>query len=234
MSPSLSIRKVADADQPAPVTTLPVPALLSLANRTTIVVGGARGLGAGGVIGCLEAGSNVAVLDVLPEPCEPEWSQAQQVAKGIGATLTYGVVDVTDESGLTKAISEIFASAPAAAPVRGLFVTAGVNAPIPAETVSMAKWDQVYNINVRGSMLCSQIFAKEWIARHPSVDRQNLDETASIVLTASLVAHTFNRLSPSVTYASTKGAVKQMTRALGAEWGVYGIRVNVRASWGRI
>lgn len=211
-------------DKQDPVGSAPVPTLLSLANRTILVIGGARGLGAGGVLGCLEAGASVSILDILSTPCEPEWSIAKEVAGRNGADLSYGVVDVTDKDVLTRAIAEVFASAAPNAPVTGLFVTAGINAPFPATEVTMDIWDRIYAINVRGSMLCSQIFANEWIKRHPGHPPHR--DTASIILTASLVAHNYNRLSPSATYASTKGAVKQMARALGAEWGVHGIRVN--------
>lgn len=192
-----------------------------------IVIGGARGIGAAGVLGCLQAGASVAVLDSLPSPSEEEWAVATQVAREAGVNLKYAVVDITLEATLSLAISDVFASAPSTAPVKGLFVTAGVNAPVSGLDLTMDKWDKVYDINVKGSFLCSQLFAQEWLKAHlaPSND---LNDTASIVLTASMFGHIANRVVSGPAYATSKAAVRQMGRALGAEWGKHGIRVNVR------
>ena len=44
--------------------------LLSLKGKTTVITGGARGIGLALTRACVEAGGNVAVLDALPEPHE--------------------------------------------------------------------------------------------------------------------------------------------------------------------
>ena len=48
----------------------------------------------------------------------------------------------------------------------------------------------------------------------------------SILFTASISGHTVNFPQPQVSYNVSKGATKQLTRSLSAEWGRYGIRVN--------
>jgi sorbose reductase len=48
----------------------------------------------------------------------------------------------------------------------------------------------------------------------------------SIVLTASISATRVNFPQPQVHYNTSKGALLQLCRSLGAEWARYGIRVN--------
>ncbi|WWC61503.1 uncharacterized protein I303_104087 [Kwoniella dejecticola CBS 10117] len=213
---------------PSTLSTLPVPQLFSLSGQTVIVVGGGRGIGASVVLGCLEAGANVSVLDLLPEPDKNDWPPAQAAAEKNGLTLTYGVADVTNEESLVAGYKTIFDSVnESSAPLRGLVVTAGVPVPISGLNVTYDQWKRGIDINLNGSFLSSQVFAKEWIKRNPKADSSDPDSPlASIVLTSSIHGQGFNRQVPGPSYGSAKAGIKHLASILGAEWGARGIRVN--------
>jgi gluconate 5-dehydrogenase len=88
----------------------------------------------------------------------------------------------------------------------------------PAEDHPVEAWDKVMNLNVRGYFILSQHIAKKsMIAR-----RQG-----RIINVASIAG--LNGNPPDMTtiaYNTSKGAVINFTRALGAEWGKYNITVN--------
>lgn len=75
-------------------------------------------------------------------------------------------------------------------------------------------WDRMFNVNIKGMFLVTSRFVKEMIARH----------SGSIVNISSIWG--LGGGSCEVHYASSKAAVIGFTRALAAELGPSGIRVN--------
>nr|XP_019013191.1 uncharacterized protein I206_01256 [Kwoniella pini CBS 10737]OCF51972.1 hypothetical protein I206_01256 [Kwoniella pini CBS 10737] len=215
-------------DATSALSTLSVPRLFSLAGQTVIVVGGGRGIGASVVLGCLEGGANIFVLDLLPEPDKNDWPPAKATAEKNGLKLNYGVADVTNEESLKMGFQTIFDSIDeSSAPLRGLVVTAGVPIPISGLELEYDQWKRGIDVNLNGSFLSCQIFAKEWINRNPKVNSSDPDSPlASIVLTSSIHGQGFNRQVPGPSYGSAKAAIKHLASILGAEWGARAIRVN--------
>ena len=107
------------------------------------------------------------------------------------------------------------------------------------------------DINYTGTFLCAQGFAREYIARHPgeapsaSNPRNGENEdgipgvepatalaaegAASIVMVGSMSARVANFKVDCTAYNPSKAAVCQLARSLAQEWGIKGIRVNVRS-----
>lgn len=85
--------------------------------------------------------------------------------------------------------------------------------PVPLETLSVETWDKVFNVNTRGTFLCSKHFGALMLQQ----------QSGSIVNFASIAASVPNQLSP---YGPSKAAVLAFTRQLAVEWGPRGIRVN--------
>jgi NAD(P)-dependent dehydrogenase (short-subunit alcohol dehydrogenase family) len=97
----------------------------------------------------------------------------------------------------------------------GLVNCAGINVRAAATDVRAADWQKVMDVNLRGTALMAQGFAKAVI---------QAKETASIVNVASMLAHYG---APNLlTYAASKGGVAMLTRNLAVEWAPFGIRVN--------
>jgi NAD(P)-dependent dehydrogenase (short-subunit alcohol dehydrogenase family) len=89
----------------------------------------------------------------------------------------------------------------------------------PAEDYPLEAWDKVMNLNVRGYFLLSQL-----VAKHSMIPRRK----GSIINTG---LHRRPGWQPvrawrPIAYNTSKGAVINFTRALAAEWGEHGIRVN--------
>ena len=88
----------------------------------------------------------------------------------------------------------------------------------PAEDHPVAAWDKVMDLNVRGYFILSQ-----HIAKHSMIGRRS----GSIINVASIAGLGGNpKGMNTIAYNTSKGAVINFTRALAAEWGAYGIRVN--------
>ncbi len=99
-----------------------------------------------------------------------------------------------------------------------LINNAGASWGAAAEDHPLDAWDKVMNLNVRGYFLLSQR-----IARNSMIPRRR----GSIVNLASIAGLGGNPVEmQTIAYNTSKGAVINFTRALAAEWGRHGIRVN--------
>jgi gluconate 5-dehydrogenase len=88
----------------------------------------------------------------------------------------------------------------------------------PAEDHPVAAWDKVMNVNIRGYFILSQEVAKRWM-----IDNGG----GRIVNIASITGLGGNPPEiQTIAYNTSKGAVVNFTRALGAEWGRHKINVN--------
>jgi gluconate 5-dehydrogenase len=91
---------------------------------------------------------------------------------------------------------------------------AGVNIRGAIDELSLEEFQQVQNINVTGVWLVTRAAA-------PHLKASNYGRVINIGSTLSIIA-----LPERTPYASSKGAVLQMTRALALEWASRGITVN--------
>jgi gluconate 5-dehydrogenase len=91
----------------------------------------------------------------------------------------------------------------------------------PAEDHPLEAWDKVMNLNIRSLFVISQAAAKLSM-----IPRQQ----GRIINVASIAGLGGNPEGiKTVAYNTSKGAVVNFTKALAAEWGVYGITVNALA-----
>ena len=95
---------------------------------------------------------------------------------------------------------------------------AGASWGAAAEDYPLEAWDKVMNLNIRGYFLLSQAVGKRsMLARG----------RGSIINLASIAGLGGNPVEmKTIAYNTSKGAVINFTRALAAEWGPRGVRVN--------
>ena len=94
---------------------------------------------------------------------------------------------------------------------------AGIAGAEAAETLSLEKWQKVYDVNVSGVFLSCQAEARTMLARRKG----------SIINIASMSGSIVNRGLTQAHYNSSKAAVIHMSKSLAMEWADRGVRVNV-------
>ena len=87
----------------------------------------------------------------------------------------------------------------------------------PPETISLADWKRVVDVNLTGVFLCAREAAKAMIAA---------GRGGRIINIASILGAVASEPVPAAAYDATKGAVVNLTRDLAVHWAPKGILVN--------
>ncbi|WP_029462323.1 SDR family oxidoreductase [Serpentinimonas barnesii] len=191
--------------------TRTVQQLFDLSGQTALVTGGSRGLGLQMAQALGEAGARLLLVARKSDELE---AAAQQL-KGQGIEAQWIVADCAKQADLERLGAEALQRLGA---VDVLVNNAGAAWGAPAEEHPIEAWDKVMNLNVRGYFLLSQ-----YLAKHCMIGRRR----GSIINLASIAGLGGNpRGMNTIAYNTSKGAVLNFTRALAAEWGPHGIRVN--------
>jgi NAD(P)-dependent dehydrogenase (short-subunit alcohol dehydrogenase family) len=178
--------------------------VFDLSGKTSIVTGGATGIGAAIARALNKAGVRVAVADIDRAKAD---ALAVELNDGIGIT-----VDVTKRQSVEAAFAE------AETALGGLDIVianAGVSSMRPALDLTDADWDFNFDVNARGVFLTNQIACRGFLA----AGRKGV-----IVNTASLAAKVGAPLLAH--YSASKFAVLGWTQGLAREMAPHGIRVN--------
>ncbi|MBN4047438.1 SDR family oxidoreductase [Acidimicrobiaceae bacterium AH-315-P05] len=179
-----------------------------LTGRSAIVSGGSKGLGAAIAAGLASAGADVLLTSRHEEEAI---ASAEQIAADFGHRAIGIKADVTD-------VDDIHATVDRAIHEFGkidiLVNNAGINIRGPIDELAYADFQQVQRINVDGIWLsCQAVVPHMKEARYGRII--NMASVLGVVAMA-------NRTP----YATSKGAVVQMTRALGLELAEFGITCN--------
>src|SRR5258705_59178 len=112
-------------------------------NRTVIVTGGARGLGASHARGFVAEGANVVIADVLEQ-------EGRMLADELGDHAIYSHLDVTSDRDWSATVA---AAKNAFGPVSVLVNNAGIVRFGPIAETEPAAWRQMIDINLTGTFL---------------------------------------------------------------------------------
>jgi NAD(P)-dependent dehydrogenase (short-subunit alcohol dehydrogenase family) len=134
----------------------------------------------------------------------------QHGARAVSLDIAGGC-DVTDESAVKSAFERI-------GEIDLLVNSAGRAARKPAVELPKKEWDEVVELNLTATFLCSRL-------AHPYMKRRG---GGAIVNLASIMGFS-GGLFPNASYQASKGAVVNLTRALALEWAADNIRVNAVA-----
>lgn len=176
--------------------------------KVAIVTGGARGIGAATVRRLAEEGAKVAIFDML----DAEGGALAAELAAAGRDCLYRQVNVTDEPSVGAAMAAV------ADTWGGIDILVN-NAAITganrfAHEVTVAEWDQVFAVNVKGVFLCT---------KH-AVPFMQAKKAGAIVNFSSIYGLIGNEDLPP--YHATKGAVLMMTKTDAICYARDGIRVN--------
>lgn len=188
--------------------SLPGIKLFQMTGRTAIVTGGSKGLGAAMAAGLASAGANIAVIS---RNAEESTQVAEEIADAFQVKATGLLADVTKPSevdAMTRAVMDEFGS------VDVLINSAGINIRGSIDDVTYEDFQKVQKTNVDGTWLCCKSVI-------PYMKSAGYGRIVNMASTLGLVG-----LANRTPYTSSKGAVVQLTRALGLELASFGITCN--------
>lgn len=188
-----------------------VQQLMNLEGRTSIVTGGATGLGLQMATALAEAGSNVVVCSRKRENCE----QAAAALEKLGVRALGLACDVTKPAEVEAVRDEALK---AFGRIDALFNNAGRAWVAPPEELPLERWHQIMELNITAPFICSQIFGREMI-------RAKRGKIVNIASIAGLVGRNPKAYN-SIVYGTSKGALVQFTRDLAIKWAQHNIQVN--------
>lgn len=189
--------------------------LFDLTGRVAIVTGGSRGLG----LQIAEALGEFGATVVLVARKQPELDSAVEHLEQLGIRADSIAADVTDPNAASTLVAQIVERHER---VDILVNNAGATWGAKAEEHTLEAWEKVMAVNLTGTFLLTQSVAR----------RCFLPNAKGVVINISSVeglAGHHPRMTPTIAYNTAKGAVINFTRALAAEWGPKGIRVNAIA-----
>jgi NAD(P)-dependent dehydrogenase (short-subunit alcohol dehydrogenase family) len=181
--------------------------------RSVLVTGASRGIGAAVAMACAQAGWDVAVNYTR------DASAAERVAQGARAAGRRAIsvrADVADEAAVQAMFARIDHELP---PLAGLVNNAGVvDAMARVEQTSLARLQRMFAINVFGSFICAREAVRRMSTKHGGA--------GGVIVNLSSVAAKLGGPGWYVDYAASKGAIDTFTVGLAREVAAEGIRVN--------
>ncbi len=179
-----------------------------LSGRVAIVTGASTGLGRGMSLGLARAGADMVLVD------RNGAGETIDEVKALGrraVSIAADLMSIEPIQGIVDQAVKEFGK------VDILVNNAGIIRRTPAIDFSEKDWDEVMAINSKTVFFFAQAAARDMMKR----------KYGKIINVASLLAFQGGIIVPS--YAASKGAVAQVTKALANEWAKEGININAIA-----
>nr|WP_321840125.1 SDR family oxidoreductase [Paraburkholderia bannensis] len=183
-----------------------MPQLFDLEGRTALVTGSSQGIGLALASALADAGAAV----ILNGRSRQALETAASPLRARGAQVEVEVFDVTDAQAVRDGIARIEARRP----VDILVNNAGIQRRAPLETFNDADWDALMATNLSSVYYVSKTLAPFMIER----GRGKIINIGSVQCELARPG-----IAP---YTATKGAVKNLTRGMCADWAKYGLQIN--------
>ncbi len=189
---------------------------MQLKDRICIVTGGSSGIGRGIALEFAREGAIVVIADIQETPIQGKYHQTDVTTPTVkeiekycprGIFIETDVSDITQIENMLKIVIEQFGR------LDVLVNNAGIHIPGGSQDISIADWDKVIGVNLRGVFMTTKLaipFLKE-------------SEYGRIIQIASI--HAFGG-GAGPAYASAKAAIVNMVKDTALEVGKYGITVN--------
>lgn len=181
-----------------------------LTGRVAVVTGASTGLGLQMAKAFASQGANLVLLarriKLLQE-------NAEAITKEFGVEVLPFACDITSTEQVKAAVN---ATIERFGRVDILMNNAGTGAVAPAEEITDEQFKHEMDIDLFGTFVCAREFGKKMIEA----------KYGRIINIASMYGLVGNMIVGSSPYHAAKGGVVNLTRALAAEWGKYGITVN--------
>ncbi len=177
-----------------------------LDGRVALVTGASRGIGFGLAHALAEVGARVAVC-----------ARDERALASLEADIPGSFAVAMDASRVESIQAAVARVEEHFGTIDILVNNAGLGANHPALEVSEQDWDEMMNVNLKGSFFCAQAVARGMVQR--GYGRiVNMSSQASVV---GIVDH--------AVYCASKGGINQLTRVMALEWSKHGVTVNAVA-----
>ncbi|KAF8842926.1 NAD(P)-binding protein [Paxillus ammoniavirescens] len=195
-----------------PTPVVPSPQLFNLSGQNVLITGATRGIGAACAIALAQAGASICMVQrETPLGTEPNMNTVN-VIRAIDPNAKVVHCDLAD----LDAVRELF---PKALEVMGgnihiLVNCAGIQRRSPSVDFLEKDWDDVLDVNLKSVWLLSQAAGRHMVPLR----------RGKIINFCSLLTFQGGLTVPA--YASAKGALGQLTKALSNEWSQHNVQVN--------
>lgn len=181
----------------------------SLAGRTVLLTGAARGLGAAFAVGLAEAGADLVLVD------RDDAAETATAVTAHGRRCATYRVDLAEVAALAGLVDTVRAEA---GPIHVLVNNAGTARLEHFNEITPAAWREVMAVNAEAPFFLAQRVAEHMIADGVEGRIVNISSKNGLVAEAGL-AH----------YNASKAALEMITKSLAAELGPHGITCNAVA-----
>ena len=189
--------------------------LFKLSGRVALVTGGGRGIGKFIATGFAEAGADLILTSRKMKNLE---ATAQSLSQEFGVKTLPIACDMAKEEEIDAMLKTALKTFPR---IDLLVNNAGAAWGAPTLDFPLEKWDQLFNVNVRGV----------WILTQKVANLMKNQGGGNIINISSIMGFrgSDETLHPAVPYNSTKAAINLLTMNLAVKLAPYKIRVNAIA-----
>ncbi len=184
--------------------------LFRLDGKHAAVVGAGAGIGEAVARGCAAHGAHVSCLDISFDDAE---ATAARI-RAEGGSATGGRLDIRDREAVGTALGDLAAARDS---LDVVVCTPGVNVRKPLLDYTEEDFDRVITLNLKGNLNVLQ-----------AAGRIMADQGSGSIILFSSIRSVVVEPGQGI-YAATKAGIVQMMRALAAELGPRGVRVNAVA-----
>jgi gluconate 5-dehydrogenase len=181
--------------------------LFGLAGKQALVTGSSRGIGFGLAEALAGAGARVIVNGRDRDALD----QAAQQLRLRGATVDSSAFDVTDPAQISQAVTALESRL---GPIDILVNCAGIQSRAPLQDFADADWRRLMATNLDSVYYVSKAVAPGMISRR----RGKIINIGSVQCELARPG-----IAP---YTAAKGAVKNLTKGMCADWAGYGLQIN--------
>jgi 2-deoxy-D-gluconate 3-dehydrogenase len=181
--------------------------MFELTGKVAFVTGGNGGIGLGMAKGLARAGAGI----VVAARNRRKTDDAVELIQGLGDEALGLDIDVADEASVGAAVEKAIDRF---GRIDILVNNAGVNIRKPPQEYTSEQWDEIIDINLKGTFLCSK-------AVYPHMVRSGGGKIINIGSMTSIFG-----VDWASAYGASKGGVVQLARSLAVAWAKDNIQVN--------
>ncbi|MBB6670788.1 SDR family NAD(P)-dependent oxidoreductase [Cohnella nanjingensis] len=178
-----------------------------LEDRVALVTGGGNGIGRAIAFALAEEGAIVVIADIDMTAAENVADRIRQNGSD-GMAIEANVVRKVDIDRMLEAVAAAYGR------LDILVNNVGGTIRKPMIEFTEDEWDEVIDINLKSTFLCSQAAGKMMLKR----------KSGAIVNISSI--HGLGGIPRRSPYATAKAAINSFTRTIGCEWAADGVRMN--------